>query len=428
MQRHDTDSCRGIDPVIRVERIERGDERGPVRHVGTRGMLGQEREDPLRRVKIDRFGDARGPAQREPCAAHHRRQRHPTALAQRGRNGSGESREARASFACKPRLQLVCAGPDDGIAQRPAVASADEREQVRERQSAPRCAQRCEPGRAIRGLHQRMRERGEIEHRLALGKPIQIDRRIRDSCSAQRRQQLREIGALAHEDRDRLRIAGQRGANAPHDRRGFERLAATDIQRHCRRWLRIARGERGLESDRAAPRRTRRRHLSKDAIDPIDQGPLRAEIARERQRLERHGTDSLPTLRIEKQADVGIAKTVDRLHRIADDEQRPGIARRPPGGQLFDQVALSERSVLIFVDQEMFDSKVEREQKLGGSVGARQRPQRDQGRFVEIDRAGIGEHELEPRGYARQHVEQRGDEAPRRLIVARRRQAPRRVQ
>ena len=110
-------------------------------------------------------------------------------------------------------------------------------------------------------------------------------------------------------------------------------------------------------------------------------------------------------MRIEKQPDVGIAKAVDRLHRIADDEQRSAIARCPPGGQLFDQVALSERSILIFVDQKMLDSKVEREQKLGGSVAARQRPQRDQGRFVEIDRADIGEHELEPRGYARQHVE-----------------------
>ena len=49
-------------------------------------------------AEVDRFGNARRSAQREPCAAHHCRQWHPTAIPQRGRDCSREARESRASI------------------------------------------------------------------------------------------------------------------------------------------------------------------------------------------------------------------------------------------------------------------------------------------------------------------------------------------
>ena len=70
----------------------------------------------------------------------------------------------------------------------------------------------------------------------------------------------------------------------------------------------------------------------------------------------------------EELADLGLAEAVDRLHRVADREQRPPVAGRPAGGELLDQLVLGERRVLELVDQHVPHAIIERERDIGRRV------------------------------------------------------------
>ena len=131
---------------------------------------------------------------------------------------------------------------------------------------------------------------------------------------------------------------------------------------------------------------------------------LRAKVSCQRQRLERDATDSPVPLGGEKQADIGFAEAVNRLHRVADDKQAASVAGCPTLGKPLDQLVLCERGILELVEQQVLDAHVEREQQIGGPVFRRQGAQRDQRRFRIIDGVFLREHELQPRHRVPQHV------------------------
>src|SRR5208337_303276 len=133
-----------------------------------------------------------------------------------------------------------------------------------------------------------------------------------------------------------------------------------------------------------------------------DQIALRAEIAREDERFERDAAEATLLLGGDEQLHLGVAEAVDRLHRVADEEQRPAIAARPAGGQAFDQLDLRARGVLKLVHEQMLDTRIEREQEVRRRIAALQRAQGDQRRLVEIDRALLREYGLELCCHARQ--------------------------
>jgi len=91
-------------------------------------------------------------------------------------------------------------------------------------------------------------------------------------------------------------------------------------------------------------------HLREGIIHPIDDTGLRTQIGRQLQRFE-HDVAYALGARLQEQPDLGFAKAVDRLHRIADGEQRAAVIRRPARGQLRDQFELADRGVLEFIDQ-----------------------------------------------------------------------------
>src|SRR5256885_7015971 len=62
-------------------------------------------------------------------------------------------------------------------------------------------------------------------------------------------------------------------------------------------------------------------------------------------------TCALPISRADEQADLRVAEAVDRLHRIAHDEQRAPIALLPGGGEGFEQLELRQRGVLELIDR-----------------------------------------------------------------------------
>ena len=153
-----------------------------------------------------------------------------------------------------------CAGAcvrDDRFAQAPPRCRAVEREKIGQGQPAPRRAQHGKPGEPVVGLDQRVRQRREIEDRLAIGHPIEID------CSesecrllAAREEFPRGRRACARGSRHSARV-GQRGANVRDDFRCFIGVAGASFD--CNAGRRSA-GSTGLAARNATTAfgRTRR--------------------------------------------------------------------------------------------------------------------------------------------------------------------------
>ena len=91
----------------------------------------------------------------------------------------------------------------------------------------------------------------------------------------------------------------------------------------------------------------------------------------------------------QEESDVGLAEAVDRLHRVADDEQRPAVVRHPAARQFFDQADLARAGVLEFIDQQVADAVVERLGQIGRRFVVAERQAGAGGDFDEIDLAGF---------------------------------------
>jgi hypothetical protein len=133
--------------------------------------------------------------------------------------------------------------------------------------------------------------------------------------------------------------------------------------------------------------------------------------------LYRHIADLSVLLRGDEQPHLGAAKAVDRLHRIADGEERPAVVHRPSRRQPADEILLRIGRVLELVDEQMPDPVVEPQQQVGGLVRIPQRLECCECRLREIDRARGPEHERELRGDPRQDVEESVDDGPRVVVV-----------
>src|SRR6478672_4895969 len=139
-----------------------------------------------------------------------------------------------------------------------------------------------------------------------------------------------------------------------------------------------------------------RKHVRERRVDPRHDRGRRAKIARERQWLERNVADAAP-LRCKEQRQVRVAETVDRLHRIADEEQRAAVAALPTGRQELEQADLRLRSVLELVDEQVLDAPVEREQQLRRRVDAAERATGRETELDEVDASRVGELDFELR-------------------------------
>ena len=108
-------------------------------------------------------------------------------------------------------------------------------------------------------------------------------------------------------------------------------------ERHARRCSRHAgriRDRAGLDVVLAGQNRRKR------AIHPLDQLGPRSEVHAECERLESNCAQALLP-GFQKQTDVGLAETIDRLHGIAHQKQSAAVARLPARGQLFEQLELA---------------------------------------------------------------------------------------
>jgi hypothetical protein len=125
----------------------------------------------------------------------------------------------------------------------------------------------------------------------------------------------------------------------------------------------------------------------------------------------------------QEEPDVGLAETVDRLHRIADHEQRPAVIRHPAAGQLFEQPDLARAGVLEFVDQQVADAVIERLRQIGRRLVIAQRQSGAGGDFDEIDLAGFLEGQPQLAGGQPQQAREAFDGGPLGIAQFRLRQA-----
>ena len=90
--------------------------------------------------------------------------------------------------------------------------------------------------------------------------------------------------------------------------------------------------------------------MRESLIDPLDNFSTGAVVARQAQTSERNIADTVfPDA--QEQADIGLAKAVDRLHWVADDEQRAAVVALPTSGQARQQIDLRGASVLKLINQ-----------------------------------------------------------------------------
>ena len=139
---------------------------------------------------------------------------------------------------------------------------------------------------------------------------------------------------------------------------------------------------------------------------------------------DRHLRHPRGRLRLDEDPHLRFAEPVDRLHRIADREHRAPVTLGPPRGQPAQEHELRERGILELVDQQVLDPRIELEQQIGWRQVAAERVDRRDRALHEIQRARVAEGERERCGEPWQCVSERGDDGPRVVAVAWRRQVP----
>src|SRR5262249_28582050 len=90
--------------------------------------------------------------------------------------------------------------------------------------------------------------------------------------------------------------------------------------------------------------------LRKRIVRPHDQRRGRAEVARQLHGLEAYVANAV-VARSQEQAYFRLSELINRLHGIADDEERASIALLPACRQKLEQVELCKRGVLKFVHE-----------------------------------------------------------------------------
>jgi len=126
-------------------------------------------------------------------------------------------------------------------------------------------------------------------------------------------------------------------------------------------------------------------------------------------------------LGLQEERHFGFAEAVDRLHRVADEEQRAAVTLLPAGSQLGEELELRERGVLELVDQDVRDLLVEREQQVARVVDRAERLERAVSELGEVSVAALAEQHLEVRDGGLEKREDRFQRLPLPVVVFRRR-------
>ena len=238
--------------------------------------------------------------------------------------------------------------------------------EVGKRQSDERRAQHRQPGHAVERRLQRARQRLQVAHHRHIGQRFEIhadERHAARSPSAARiaRRCGRAPASTAMVSPGRVRTSsairsaaafglGSRGPQSPSTRyrcavRLRDRCARRRWPGAARRCVRTSsasgntRANTSLHQCTSAGAERKLRRSSSGVQSAVAPRPARA-----------HRREA---------AHLGVAKSVDGLHRIADQEQRAAVAVRPVLRERPQQVVLVARGVLEFVDEDVHEPRAE---------------------------------------------------------------------
>src|SRR6185437_7156136 len=151
----------------------------------------------------------------------------------------------------------------------------------------------------------------------------------------------------------------------------------------------------------------RREKPAEDLVAPLDERRHGPEIAQQPKRRQPYAADA-EIARAQETTYLRLAKLIDRLHRIADDEERAAIARLPAGGERLEELELRHGGVLEFVDQNVTQRESGPQRELGRQPGLRQRRASRPRDVRMIDAAIERKQRLQLRGRRAQHAGQGG--------------------
>ena len=271
-----------------------------------------------------------------------------------------ERRATAGARAARRRRRPRAAGAH-GLLDAPRQPASGAHDRARDPRARGRttATQQGEPREPVVRLHDRVRQRQHVPYRgrsASESRSDGRDRRCRPRAAPAGSRPGRPVPA--HEDRDSRRrpvdrvphVARQRAAPPPSRRRG------TSKRRPARRGPR----SRRPRSPRTptAPRHGSSRGASTAGTRAFTQSTsaacerkLRASV----ERLDRHAADAPRRCASTNSAHLGVAEAVDRLHRVADGEQRAAVAGLPSRRSAAQQLHLRDRRVLELVDEQVLE-------------------------------------------------------------------------
>ncbi len=281
------------------------------------------------------------------------------------------------------------------------VVGAGEEVQVGEGEAAPRRAQNGEPRDAIHGMEEGAGEGAEVEEFLALEEALDFDGAEGDAMVAEERDDLGEVGAGADENGDTIFLACRLRAldawemlleNA-EDVAGFLFLGIGDVGRgrsavgsanearvDVERFFRRRSGEGGGFGERdggGSGGNVGGTEGAEHLVDGLGEAGVGAEVdgelhgmAADAAAVGVEGGDAA-IADLGEELDVGLAKHIDGLHGVADQEDGAifaGVGGVGPGGEeCGDELVLAARGVLEFVDEEVTDVAGDVDDAFAGS-------------------------------------------------------------
>ena len=286
----------------------------------------------------------------------------------------------------------------EGVAggHRPAVAGQGV--QVGQGQPANRRAQHRQHRGGVGRVGDGACDRQQVLDHRSGQQGIELDRPVAHAVALQRRQDVGQVRARPHDDRrGEVRVVAtffDGPGDAPGQGIGFRGAVGPGQDLDAAAGL--AAGLRGRVAHRpGGDVLFDGKDRTEPLVDPVDDLGRRAEIARQAAGFDGLRADAL-IAGAHEQADLGLPESIDRLHRVADQEQAAFLARLPAADELLEQVVLPPVGVLVLVDQDVANAPIEVQGQVGVAAffvaQAAQRRRTDAG---EVALAGFGEDQLQ---------------------------------
>jgi hypothetical protein len=157
--------------------------------------------------------------------------------------------------------------------------------------------------------------------------------------------------------------------------------------------------------------------LGEDSVELVYERPGGAEVGGEGDGVEeeRAGAGDFKACGFDAREEfgVGVAKEVDGLHGVADDEATAAFTLRPCGDEAAEELVLAAAGVLKLVDEDVVDAVGDREGGVRGlAVGALEDVKGDLGDFNVVDGSGFSEDYAELAGGVAEQGETGADDLP----------------